>query len=183
MAPIISRLYADHRNMGELLEVLERQLCGPRSGEQPDYAIMLDIMRYATHYADLFHHPREDFIFDLLAGREPASADLVTECKREHRVLADMGRRLFERLWAARDGTAAAPESLGSETSAYVAALRRHMAREEEELFPLAQAVLREADGSGLERALPEREDPVFGRTVTHEYRTLRARARCEEPD
>jgi len=177
MAPIVARLYADHRNMVELFDLLERKSGSGKTGETPDYALMLDIMRYATHYADLFHHPREDFIFDLLASRDPATEELVTAVKHEHTELAERGKRLFERLWAACDGTAPTTEGIDAEARAYVAALRRHMAREEEQIFPLAEAVLRDADAAGLERAVPEREDPVFGRSVGHEYRVLRDRA------
>ena len=57
MTEPISAWHADHVNFARLLDLLERQLAAFHAGEQPDYALMLDIVHYLRHYPDRFHHP------------------------------------------------------------------------------------------------------------------------------
>ena len=52
--------HADHVNFGRLLNLLEKQLALFDTGASPDYDLMLDILYYMTHYADVVHHPKGD---------------------------------------------------------------------------------------------------------------------------
>jgi hemerythrin-like domain-containing protein len=71
-------LHAEHANFDMLLELLEGQLDLFHDGKSPDYALMLDIMFYMTHYPDAFHHPREDLAFARIGEREPSTCPSST---------------------------------------------------------------------------------------------------------
>jgi hemerythrin-like domain-containing protein len=53
---------------------------------------------------------------------------------------------------------------------------RRHMQREEEFFFPLAEKMLTAADWSHIEGELAKRPDPLFGERVETRYKLLRER-------
>jgi len=56
----ILRWKAEHVDFLQLLDLLELQIGPFHEGATPNYDLMLDIVYYLTHFADKFHHPRED---------------------------------------------------------------------------------------------------------------------------
>lgn len=60
MAKPITAWHADHANFARLLRLLERELVSFHGGDQPDYALMLDIVYYLRHYPDAVSGPPTD---------------------------------------------------------------------------------------------------------------------------
>ncbi len=58
----------------------------------------------------------------------------------------------------------------------YIALYRRHMAFEEQELFPLGKAHLSAGDWIDLNASMKAEEDPLFGDRVGERYRELHRR-------
>ena len=63
MPDTLALWHAEHVNFTRLLNLLDDQLSLFHDGGSPDYALMLDIMFYMTHYSDVLHHPKEDLVF------------------------------------------------------------------------------------------------------------------------
>ena len=63
VSTVLAQLREDHRNMAILLALLERQAELIAGGEEPDYDLSHDVLRYMTSYPDAVHHPREDRIY------------------------------------------------------------------------------------------------------------------------
>ena len=73
----IRTLHKEHSNFAKLLDLLEARLSSNQPGEDTDYALMLDVMEYMTHFPDRFHHPREDLAFRRLQRRRPQMRSAV----------------------------------------------------------------------------------------------------------
>ena len=61
----------EHARFSRLLDFLDAQMLAFHEGGHPNYELMRDIIHYLKHYADCYHHPREDVAFALLLDREP----------------------------------------------------------------------------------------------------------------
>jgi hemerythrin-like domain-containing protein len=169
----IQTMHKEHSNFAKLLDLLEARLCWTPGGEEPDYALMLDVMDYMTHYPDRFHHPREDLAFRRLQRRRPDTRSVVAQLVRQHQAIAATGFRLAEELATAIKETAPPREALARSANLYIAALRANIQLEETELFPLAAQLLQADDWLLIDAAFHFREDPLFGSPIEERYRAL----------
>ena len=55
---LLSELREDHRNMAIVLDLLEAAAKQAYKGEDPDFELVAEIMRYMTVYPDAVHHPK-----------------------------------------------------------------------------------------------------------------------------
>ncbi|MEE9598540.1 MAG: hemerythrin domain-containing protein [Acidiferrobacterales bacterium] len=173
MAHIIQQLQKDHLNAARLLDLLEAQIGTLHDGETPDYLLMLDMMCYMRHYPDLFHHPKEDLVFEKLKERDANACLIVDNLMEEHKALAEKGVQFFESLQTIVSESMVPRETLESQGRGYIAFLRSHMKKEEDQAFPLASKVLREEDWAEIDTAMESKADPVFGKVVGGKYRAL----------
>ncbi len=173
MAHIIQQLQQDHLNVARLLDLLEAQTETLHDGETPDCLMMFDVMCYMRHYPDLFHHPTEDLIFEKLKERDPSACPIVDNLMEEHKALAEKGAQFFEPLQTIVSESMVPRETLESQGRGYIAFLRSHMDKEEDQVFPLASKVLREEDWAEIDTAMASKADPVFGKVVGGKYRAL----------
>ena len=104
MADPIAAWHAEHQYFGRLLALLHKQIDVFHTGEQPNYELMLDIVAYLRDYTDHVHHPREDVAFTHLAKHRPDLSLVLERLKQEHRVIAQAGETLRQRLQAIIDG-------------------------------------------------------------------------------
>ncbi len=171
MPALIQKWITEHRNFERLLKVLEEQLELFRRGEQPDYGLMLDIVYYMTQYPDRFHHPHEDAAFAQMADAKVNA--LIAQSREQHRVIAESGKTLMERLEAVAGSVAPLKAEIEQLARTYIEYLRRNMQQEEVKLFPLAQRVLTEDDWSVISALAPKVSDPLFGGRDQERYRIL----------
>ena len=94
MSAIIDLLLQEHRNLARLLKALEHQLAVFDRGETPDYEVFGGVLDYCRTYADRYHHPKEDLVFDRLRLRDPAAAEAFGDLAGEHVALAELTGRL-----------------------------------------------------------------------------------------
>lgn len=172
MSPQIARLRKEHANFIKLLTLLENQLDCFHACETVDYELMLDVVHYMTHYIDPVHHAREDRAFARLAQRDATAYAVVAELERQHQVIADSGARLLQYLDAAVSGGVFPRETIELPARAYIEYLRRHVRKEETELFPRAEDHLCEEDWR-LAEAEGVADDPLFSAAVGARYRAL----------
>ena len=76
--------HADHVNFGRLLNLLEAELAPLHDAGSPDYALMLDIMYYMTHYSDALHHPKEDIVFARIKARDASASATIEQEPKSH---------------------------------------------------------------------------------------------------
>lgn len=184
MTQPVARWRKEHLRFAQVLDLLEAQLDRFHYGERPDYSLMLEAMRYMTHYVDASHHPREDLAFARLAELEPRSRRVVADLLEEHgHIIAD-GDLLVALLEGVLDDAFIPREAVESPGRAYIAGFRAHM-RREERIFPWVSVTLGARDWSEIDRAVPEMEDPLLAGTGNEVYEILRerlARPRGDSP-
>ncbi len=166
--------HEEHANFAKLLNLLEGQLNLFHRSQTPNYALMLDIMCYMTHYPDLLHHPREDYAFELVKQRVPSLGWLVDELMAEHTVAIQNSAQLVEDLDNVVNGAILPRESVETPGREYIAHFRHHMAREEADLFPMVAKTLNSGDWAAIETAVKPAADPLFGANAPRQYEALR---------
>lgn len=157
--------------MTRLLKVLEWQMWLLQTGQRADYDLVEDALHYMIHYADEYHHVREDAVFDAVAARDPAYRDTADRLRQDHLRLAEKSLTLYRIVQQiARDGVTPR-ERLTTAAADYLTAQRNHMRHEEHTLFVRAEQVLSDEDRAAIDAALRERDDPLFGPAVAERYR------------
>ncbi len=173
MTTPVLNLQSEHRNLGALLRILDRQLQSIGDGSRPDYHLMYEILHYLTYYSDRYHHPYEDRLFARLAERRPEWALSVENIANRHCVIADMGNRLRSQIGEVIDGSVISRDELLHMGRAYVSEYREHM-RVEDELIDVIAAALERADWMNLLGTCYREVDSVFSDEAGREYRHLR---------
>jgi hemerythrin-like domain-containing protein len=182
MAEPIAAWHADHVNFARLLDLLERQLAAFHAGEQPDYALMLDVVHYLRHYPDRFHHRREDVAFARLVEREPAMQLPIARRLQEHRVIAAAGEEFLKLLQGVVEGALIERHTVEAAAATYLVYYRHHLAAEEQEVIPRATKLFTSSDWTAV-AAVPAGPDPLFGEDFEARYRELRSQIALEARD
>ncbi len=173
MTGVMEELHRDHVHFARLLPILEEELDVLHAAGSPDYQLALDIMHYMTQYPDLFHHPREDVVFERMLLRDPSLSGVLGELLRDHQRLAKIGSDFHDILAGVLEGAIMSREELDRRGRDYLNAMNSHMDVEEGEVFPLAEKLLDDRDWAAVEDAMGRREDPLFGTLVEARYEDL----------
>ena len=171
---------ADHARFARLLDLVERELAAFHTGEQPNYALLLDVVQYLRHYPDRFHHPREDVAFARLVERDATMALPVARRLQEHRVIAAAGKELLAIVQTIAEGALIERSAVEAAAATYLVYYRHHLAAEEQHVVPRAGEVLTAEDWAAVAAAAPHRPDPLFGDEAEGRYRELRRQIALE---
>ena len=173
MPEILDHLQLDHRNMRQLLRILEEELEAYSTRGSADFDLMKQILEYTLHYPSLIHHPREETLFRRLVERDPASKVMVGDLTKEHEELA----HLTHRFAAALNNVEHLPHALVTKLAdEYVMRSRHHMETEEEKFFPRLIAVFSDEDWADFDGLAARGYDPLFGTTIEKYYKILHQR-------
>ena len=173
LADILEDLREDHRNMAVMLDLLEREINRVRGGEEPDYELIHDIMRYMTVYSDAVHHPKEDVLYRTMRDARPELAAGLEHVEPEHHRLAELSETLRNDVEAIASEATVTRDRVAANSGDYVDFLRRHMDWEERVLFPKADALVKAEDALFVDIAHLDRLDPVFGPEREHSFANL----------
>jgi hemerythrin-like domain-containing protein len=155
MSGMLAAWRADHARFGRLLAQLWPQLDALHRGARPDYEGMLAIVADLREHGDKVHHPREDAAFERLARRRPELAARLARLQQEHRVIARGGETLLAQVEAVLDGAMLPREEIELSLATYLVYYGNHIAREEEDVLPMAAQALTAEDWAAVERAAP----------------------------
>jgi hemerythrin-like domain-containing protein len=182
MRHVIDLLQIDHRNMRQLLRVLEEEIDIYGAGGVADFDLMRQIIDYTLHYPDLIHHPREDLLFRRLLARDPASRPLIGDLAKEHDELAQLTQRFAAALHNVARNVELPRDWFDNLARGYIATLRQHMATEEKTLFPRVMAVFEDSDWAELDALAATGYDPLFGSSIEKHYLDLHGRIMQTSP-
>ena len=168
---MLNRLLVEHDHILRKLSLLELQYLDLCRGKIPDYSLMRSIIVYIQEYPEKIHHPLEDMIFSILLKRKD-DVDFVQELITEHTQLEVVTRKLRESLESLSSGTVS-KEELKQQLSEFLVGQRRHIYREETDVYPLIQSVLTKEDWQQLHSAVPVLDEPMFGRRTREDYERL----------
>jgi len=167
--------HGEHERFARLLDFLDTQMAVFHAGEHPQYELMRDAVFYLHHFADRFHHPREDVAFARIAGRAPHMQLAINRLLQEHRVIGTTGETLLKLLEDILEDTVIERTAVEAAAATYLVYYRHHLATEEAEILPLAAQLLTPDDWAAVAIAVPAGPDPLFGDDIGARYRDLRA--------
>jgi hemerythrin-like domain-containing protein len=166
----------EHEYFNRLLAVLREQLDAFHSGEEPDYALMLDIICYLRDVGDASHHPREDEAFRRLAQRRPDRELPLARLKQEHVVIAHAGEELRVSLEQAVNGEVTPRARIEVAAATYLVYYGNHIAVEEQDVLPLAASELTPADWAAVRSAAAPRHESHLANPGGERFAALRRR-------
>ncbi len=173
MHSLLRQLRSDHKNLGRLLDVLERQLDDFHEGREHDLDLMCELVEYVESYEDQVHHPTEDLMFARLKELTDEKRVAVETLEDQHLILSDMSKKLCDALESIMHGGVVLRHDVESQGRAMVKTLRQHIDLEEGEVFTLAETTLSDADWDAVAEKAPKFNDPVFGNPDPARFRTL----------
>jgi hemerythrin-like domain-containing protein len=176
LADPVAVWHAEHVRFGSLLDFIEQQMTAFHLGQDPDYDLLRDVVYYLHHYADRYHHPREDAAFARLLRRDPTLSLPISRLLQEHRVLEAAGKTLLEHLGDILEDVVIPRATIEAAAATYLLYFRHHLAAEESEVLPRAARILKPEDWAAVTAAAPAVPDPLFGDDVGERYRELRKR-------
>jgi hemerythrin-like domain-containing protein len=176
MVDPISVWHGDHIHFSRLLDAFEQQMLAFHAGRNPDYELMRDIVHYLHHYADRYHHPREDVAFTRLVARNADFQLGVNRLLQEHRVIGVAGELLLKYLEDILEETVIERKAVEAAAATYLVYYRHHLATEQGDVLPRAAWSLTDEDWAAVAQAVPSGPDPLFGNDVAGRYRDLRER-------
>jgi len=134
----------EHRVILSALDVLERAAEALASGGGPAEAWWTTAVEWLRQFADRTHHAKEEAALfpAMVKAGVPSEGGPIAVMLDEHRL----GRLLVATIAASAGGQRV------SACRGYIALLRAHIAKENEIVFPLADAVLDDVSMSALRR-------------------------------
>jgi hemerythrin-like domain-containing protein len=176
MMSIIETLRQEHRDIEQLLLLLEEEMDIFDRGDQPDYEIVQAVISYLQDYPDCCHHPKENMVFARLKTRDPAVAAGIGDLEADHESEAHSLQRVAYTIWRIRSRRDVARETFDEVMRDFIGNERRHMEMEEVVLFPAALAALEPGDWAGIEAAWSHRRDSLFTVGIEEKCQSLRER-------
>jgi hemerythrin-like domain-containing protein len=173
MSEIMAALHRDHIHFSRVLKLLRADLETLRGGEDPDFDLLHDALDYLSHYADLYHHPKEDTIYHYQLEHSVAEADQIDLLLDGHKAL----RQITEALRAATEGILGGTVMLRAEYADQLADFldkqTEHLNLEEAEVFPFLEKTLKKSDWEIIEARAPTQIDPLFGPDLESQFEAL----------
>jgi hemerythrin-like domain-containing protein len=176
MTGIIESLREEHRNIEELLLVLEQELSVLDREERPDYEIIRAIISYFQDYPDCCHHPKEDMIFEKLKVRDSVAAESVGDLETEHQNEGERLRRVAEMIRRVLTNHEVPRQTFDDIMRDFIEQERKHMAMEERVLFSASVSALQPEDWSEIDAKWAEAKDSMFNVAVEERCQSLRER-------
>jgi hemerythrin-like domain-containing protein len=182
MKHLIESLREDHRNLSNLLRLLETNLLALQSDNDPDYPLMVDIIEYVYSYPDVFHHPREDLLYQAAMERDSSVREEIEPVLQQHSELKKCTHRLLDSLNAVLNDALVDKTQLKDEIHEFIDLQRTHIMLEESRIYPHIERLLTSDDINWLDEQNPLTTDPLFGEHVEERFRQLYKRI-LELPD
>lgn len=170
-----SQLFADHHNFQRLLNIFEAELGWYEEGQpsRVDLAVILDIFDYLQFYAETYHHPIEEGVYELLVQQEIEEADLINRLKAEHKQLDDITRRARRLFNAVASDSVVPVDALVQAGREFLERHRQHIEKENESVYPLLASRISNEQWDKLANELEEQRGPFLSEAIAEEYHSL----------
>jgi hemerythrin-like domain-containing protein len=176
MTRMLELLRDDHRDIDQLLSVLEDELKVFEHRVRPDYEIIQAIIDYFQDYPDCCHHPKEDMIFERLKALNPLAAKRVGDVEAEHRQETERLDRVAKVVRNVLMDREVLRQTFSEVMRDFIEHQRKHMAMEERSLFPAAASALRPEDWQEIEAKWNDRTETLFNVAMEEKCCSLRDR-------
>lgn len=144
MQDVTEVMVIEHRLILRMVSLVERNSDLVERGEFTDWQFFLDAVDFIRHYADRFHHAKEeDTLFTaLIANGMPEKGSPIEAMHLAHEQGRAYVRGLEEAAGKALAGEPGQEEAVVRNARGYAALLREHIHTEDNILYPLAERTL-----------------------------------------
>jgi hemerythrin-like domain-containing protein len=174
MVEIIEILRQEHRNIKKLLRVMEQELAVFDEGERPDYEVLGAVIEFFKKYPDSCHHPKEDIIYEKFKARAPHRAASIADLEAEHRQGAVRLRRVAQVIDSVLNDQELLRENVDRIIRDFIDNERKHIALEDEVIFPAIVDTLEPGDWSDVALRIADRYGPPSEADFEEQFSTLR---------
>ena len=164
----------EHRNIEKLLRAMEEELSVFDRGERPDYEVFGAIIEFFKKYPDSCHHPKEDIIYAKFRVRAPDRAASIADLEAEHREGAVRLRRVAQAIDAVLNDQELLRERVDHIVRDFIDNERKHIALEDEVIFPAIVDILQPGDWADIRLTLADRYGPPSEADFEEQFSTLR---------
>jgi hemerythrin-like domain-containing protein len=165
----------EHRTLGAVLHGFLYLVGELKAGRmKPDFTLLRAMLLYLENYPEAMHHPKEDAYLHRYMRQRSADAEaLLAVVEDEHRHSREQSGLMLAALDRyERDGEPARDAFLEA-VEHYAEFQWRHIEREEDEVLPLALAVLKAEDWDAIGEAFAAHHDPFTSDAHIKEFRHL----------
>ncbi|MEM6543462.1 MAG: hemerythrin domain-containing protein [Pseudomonadota bacterium] len=178
-AAALASLRQAHRHIASVLALLSDKLNAIDRSALVNTRALHEVVDYMVTWPDSAHRSREILIYDYAAEQNASVKKLVSQIEVVHDRLGKKGKALKNHVDEWRRGDVGGDVVVNAGRD-YVREAYGSMAQKEQELFPAIDAAMsrqdwRELAADGLLQPL---RDPVFGRRVSREFRTMARKLR-----
>lgn len=161
----IQKIRDEHRSISAVLHGLKQLARDAQDARvKPGFEVLRAMIRYIDEYPERLHHPKEDeHLFSRLEARAPQTKPLVAALKAEHEEGARLVRNLERALVFFEEGWPSGAREFLEAVDAYAEFHWKHMRKEETELLPLAEKLLKPEDWKEINAAFDVNQDPIAG--------------------
>lgn len=167
MRPSLRVLAREHLALRAVARIVALEAELLRRDGRVDIDLLENIAAYIAEFPNRIHHPKEeDFLFRRMRLRAPQRCGEILDRLLAEHVKEGESVAVFRAALAAyREGLPAglpnAAEHLAHVAASYAKYLERHIEVENMQAFPLAEAVLQEADWAAIDAAFLANDDPL----------------------
>ena len=168
----------EHQALAAMLRSLSMLLAEHRrKGVPPDFGVLRAMLLYVDEFPEKLHHTKEsELLFPMLRSRSAEAAEVLDKLDHDHaqgeKAIRDLEHDLLAFEVLGGDRAASFEKSANRYVDFYLA----HMGVEENQVLPLAQRVLTDADWAELDAAFMKNRDPLTGHEPDDVYRPLFSR-------
>lgn len=163
-------LMNEHRVIERMLEILTKASNRLEKGQDIDSELYVDAVDFLKNFADKCHHTKEEkLLFEKMMERGVSGeVGPIAVMMREHQD----GRAHVKSLdkLSKEKMSKTTREGLIKSSRAYVDLLSKHIQKEDNVLYPLANQILDKDDQKELEKGFKEVEEKVMGPGVHEKY-------------
>jgi hemerythrin-like domain-containing protein len=174
MVEIIEMLREEHRNIEKLLDVLEQELNVFDRSERPNYEVINAVIDFFQKYPDSCHHPKEDIVYEKFRTLAPEQAASIADLRDEHREGALRLRRVAQAIDNVLSDQDLLRESVDLIVRDFIDGERKHIALEDQVIFPAIADILRPGDWADIALKLADRFGPPSEADFEEQFSTLR---------
>ena len=163
----------EHKRMGQVLDVLERQIDLTENSKETDYKLIKLIVDYFLNFPDTCHHPKEDLIFARVIAHKPNEMGIFGDLINEHKELSQITHKARDEVYL-QCATSLVMSNIVPILKAFLETYRHHIEAENKTFFPYVLKNLSQEEFDLIDFDLFDREDPVYDDDAEEQFSRLR---------
>ena len=132
------------------------------------------MIEFFKNYPDTCHHPKEDIIYEKFKSVSPKRAALIADLQAEHREGAKRLSRVAHVIESVLNDQELERASVDRIVRDFIQNERKHIALEDEVIFPAIVETLRPIDWAEIAMKIADRYGPPSDTDFEEQYSTLR---------